>query len=67
MQVPKAPPAWSGKERESFNIKALIKQFLKVLHPDKHSGTQSGTRDDERVAAFTQVTAYLNDVYAKFK
>ena len=55
------------REDQNCSVKALIKQFLLVLHLDKHSGTQSGTRDDERVAAFTQVTAYLNDVYAKFK
>ena len=59
------------REDQNCSVKALIKQFLLVLHLDKHSGTQSGTRlaempclccnkrDDECDAAFLQVTAYL--------
>ena len=55
------------REDAKARVKKVITSFIAALHPDKHSGKGSGTEHDQKVAAFTQVTAYLNEVYGCFK
>ena len=48
-------------------MKKVIRVFLSALHPDKNMGSGSGEQHDRKIAAMTQVTAYLNEIYCFFK
>ena len=61
LQVPPSEAEAKGQ------MKKVIKGFLSVLHPDKHTGRGSGEQDDQKVAVMTEVTAYLNSIYYFFK
>jgi curved DNA-binding protein CbpA len=65
LQIPKDEDA----DREA--LRKAVRTFLLVLHPDKHDGKEVGDGEEENAqqaqqrAAFTEVTAYLNDVYGR--
>jgi hypothetical protein len=59
MQIPE------DKEKAKEGLVKTIRTFLSVLHLDKHSGKDKGAQHAQKVAAFTQVTAHLNNVYGR--